>query len=680
MSKTKSNLRHLSLLAAFFFFVTLLPASSPASGLLSCETVPQLLKAYLVHHVKIREMSADVKKRTVDEYIKYLDPSKNLLLESEVNTLRKDLDTLFSSMDKGNCSVLEKINETVIAKLKENEDFVRKFVSKNDYKLDETVELVIDPEKRGYPKNKDELNQELVKSVHFQMSNYLDSGTKLPEAKQQLIHRYELITKRAKEDTREDLLSNFINAFASSLDPHSSYFSPEMLEDFQIQMGLSLEGIGASLTSENGYTVIQEVIPGGAADRAKILKPKDKIIAVSQDKGSAVNVIDMSLKDVVRLIRGKKNTKVTLTILRQGDKTERFETTIVRDTVDLKEQAAKLKIETREIEGKKRKLAVIDLPSFYGDKDRNKRSSYKDIRELLKQATAKKVDGLMLDLTRNAGGLLEDAVKISGLFIKSGGVVATKSSDDRTDVLDDRDEEILYSGPMVVLTSRRSASASEILAGAMKDYGRAIVVGDDHTFGKGTVQSVLTLPLGLGALKITTGMFFLPAGASTQQTGVPSDIVIPARFDLEEIGEKTADNSLPPQKIQPFKSESANFPKPPKYWEPISSDLIQALVKKSEARVKASEEFKEMQAKVTEAKRNKGVIKLSDMRKQQEKENKKKGPKDDEKPLSERMVEADLPQYNEALNVLADYVALRSKPTAALAEAPQKSAGDKKAN
>lgn len=625
-------------------------------------------------------MSADVKKRTVDEYIKYLDPSKNLLLESEVNTLRKDLDTLFSSMDKGNCSVLEKINETVIAKLKENEDFVRKFVSKNDYKLDETVELVIDPEKRGYPKNKDELNQELVKSVHFQMSNYLDSGTKLPEAKQQLIHRYELITKRAKEDTREDLLSNFINAFASSLDPHSSYFSPEMLEDFQIQMGLSLEGIGASLTSENGYTVIQEVIPGGAADRAKILKPKDKIIAVSQDKGSAVNVIDMSLKDVVRLIRGKKNTKVTLTILRQGDKTERFETTIVRDTVDLKEQAAKLKIETREIEGKKRKLAVIDLPSFYGDKDRNKRSSYKDIRELLKQATAKKVDGLMLDLTRNAGGLLEDAVKISGLFIKSGGVVATKSSDDRTDVLDDRDEEILYSGPMVVLTSRRSASASEILAGAMKDYGRAIVVGDDHTFGKGTVQSVLTLPLGLGALKITTGMFFLPAGASTQQTGVPSDIVIPARFDLEEIGEKTADNSLPPQKIQPFKSESANFPKPPKYWEPISSDLIQALVKKSEARVKASEEFKEMQAKVTEAKRNKGVIKLSDMRKQQEKENKKKGPKDDEKPLSERMVEADLPQYNEALNVLADYVALRSKPTAALAEAPQKSAGDKKAN
>ena len=342
--------------------------------------------------------------------------------------------------------------------------FVRAYVSREDYGIDASVELVVDLDKREHAETEEARRELIRRHIHFQMSNYVTAGTPLDEAKKLLIHRYELRHRRSEEVADRDIYSRFLDSFAVSLDPHSSYLSAQVLEDFQISMTLSLEGIGVALSERDGYAVAERIIPGGAADRHKGLRPKDKIIAVAQDGGEPVSIIDMPLREAVSLIRGKKGSKVHLTILRQGEKTERFLITIVRDKIDLKEQAAKLAFEERTIGERTLKLAVLELPSFYGDADPNKRQSTEDMARLLREVKREKADGLLLDLSRNGGGLLKHAVTISGYFLRKGEVVAIANARGQKELLPDRDEDILYSGPLVVLTSRVSASAAEILA------------------------------------------------------------------------------------------------------------------------------------------------------------------------------------------------------------------------
>ncbi len=418
-------------------------------------------------------------------------------------------------------------------------------------------------------------------------------------------------------------------------------------------MQLSLEGIGASLSTQNGFTLVEEVIPGGAADRLKILQPKDKIIAVAQEGKKADPVVDLELQEVVKKIRGKKGTKVTLTILRQGESNKTFDVTIVRDKIDIKESAAKLTYETKKAGAKTFKIGVIDLPSFYGG-GREGRSSFEDMRTLVTQAKKNKVDGLVLDLSRNGGGLLEDAVKIAGLFIKKGAIVATKGGDQKVDILSDRDDEVVFNGPLMVLTSRLSASASEILAGALKDYKRALIVGGDHTYGKGTVQVVSDLPQGLGAMKVSTGMFFIPGGASTQHQGVDSDIELPSIFTTEDIGEKTMDYSLPPQKIASFVGTDANATDTAKKWTPVDDELIKRLKKTSQERVAKDPKFAEIIKNVEESKKNKGVIRLAEMKRKAEEENKKDSKKD--KSRKAKMKETQAPLVMEGVNIMSDWL------------------------
>ena len=401
---------------------------------------------------------------------------------------------------------------------------VTAFVASEDYALDTDVRLILDPDKRGHPVNDEGRIKLLERLVHFQMSNYLSSDMESDKAKEKLIHRYELMSKRARELEPRDTYGNFLNAFASALDPHSAYYPPEADEDFQIQMSLSLDGIGVALSSKDGYSVVERIIPGGATDKSDALDPGDKIIAVAQDGEDPVDIIDMSLRDVVSMIRGERGTTVKLTILRKTDTTERLEVSIIRDKVTIEDAAATLDIQEVEVEGKTRKLAIIDLPTFYGDADPSKRQSGRDVRDLLRQAREKKVDGVLLDLSRNGGGKLDSSREIAGLFIREGGVVAVKNVFSEVQVLRDPADDIVYDGPLVILTSRITASASEIVAGALQDYGRAIIVGDDHTFGKGTVQSYVNQPGRLGALKVTTALFFRPGGASTQHAGVAADI------------------------------------------------------------------------------------------------------------------------------------------------------------
>ena len=387
--------------------------------------------------------------------------------------------------------------------------FSRITLGDENYAVDPETVLILDPDKRPRPKTSAERELFTKKLIGFQMSNYLSNDLAMPEAKEKLIHRYELMTRRAKEQTETDVYAIFLDSFASALDPHSNYLSPEADEDFQIEMTLSLEGIGVALSSQDGYSVVERIVPGGATDKLGVLETKDKIIAVSQEGGEPVDIIDMDLRDVVRLIRGKRGTKVHLTVLRQSEGTQRLNITIVRDRIDLEDAAAKLRFEILPVpqqtldEGEAAqeplKLAVLELPKFYGGRKASDRQSERDMRKLLEDVKEEKADGLLLDLSRNGGGGLDNSVAIAGLFIADGGIVAVKSDGNRIQVLPDPDASIVFDGPLVVLTSRVSASASEIVAGAMKDYRRAVLVGDDHTFGKGTVQSLHPLPPTLGA-------------------------------------------------------------------------------------------------------------------------------------------------------------------------------------
>jgi len=349
-------------------------------------------------------------------------------------------------------------------------------------------------------------------------------------------------------------------------------------------------------------------------------------------------------------------------VLRQGEHTERFPVTIVRDKIDLEEQAAKLRFVEREAKGRKIKLAILDLPSFYGGADPNERQSTKDVAKLLQEVNEEKADGLVLDLSRNGGGLLEHAVTISGFFLRRGEIVGVETSRGARQILSDEDEGILYSGPMVVHTSRVSASAAEILAGALKDYKRAIITGDDHTFGKGTVQTVSSLPSDQGALKITTAMFFRPGGKSTQNDGVHSDVVIPSLLTREEFGEETQRYALENQETTPFLSSYANAIPPSSRWRPISTDVVSTLAQKSHDRVEKAEEFTEIRKKLEEAKEsNDGVVRLSEILKEQA-EAKAEGEDaaGEESSNGDGAPEKLSPQLEEATNVLADLIGLQT--------------------
>ncbi|MGE3974631.1 MAG: S41 family peptidase, partial [Bdellovibrionales bacterium] len=543
-----------------------------------------------------------------------------------------------------------------VQRVKERTKFTEAYL-KAKYKLSKDTELVLDPKKRQFLKTKAEADEFHIKYIHFQVANYLASGMKLAEAKTQLVRRYARNLKNLSALKKEDIYASYLDSFAGAMDPHTSFLSPDAREDFDIQMQLSLEGIGATLSSQDGYTVIENLIPGGSAAKSGLIEPQDKIISVGQgESGSMETVIDEPLRDVVRKIRGPKGSKVRLTILRKSNgKTKRIEVGLLRDKISLEDEAAQITYVDKEIGGVKKKFAVVDLPSFYSSTRKGGRSSATDMKKLMKEAREKKVDGMVLDLSSNGGGSLDDAVKIAGQFIKIGNVVETQGSSKAIDQMADDESEVDYSGPLVVLTSRLSASASEIVAGALQDYKRAVIVGGDHTFGKGSVQQVMPLPSELGALKVTVGMFFIPGGQSTQHRGVFADVPLPGNFSSDEIGEKSLDYSLPPRSLPAFISEEAYVKEGPEAWVPVTADMVTQLKDRSATRVAANEDFKKIltNLKKSEEEKNKPV-KISEVMKDKEKadgETKKKGKLTAEAKKKEYLKRADVV---EALNVLTD--------------------------
>ena len=640
--------RLLRILASAGLLLALVPR--PAGAELACAALPDLMQAFVRNHVQKSALDAELESRTVDTYLRRVDASRTLLTAPEVEAVKGSMRGVFGRIRSGNCQSLLDLQKNLVRQHERAAKFVRDFLSSPSYALDEKATLVLDPDERGNPATA-EAREDLLRSwVHFQMATYVANGTSLAEARRKLAERYDRRFRRLLETRAPEIYGDFLDAFAGSLDPHSSYLSAEVLEDFRIGMSLSLEGIGVALSEQDGYAVAERIIPGGAADRQKVLRPKDKIIAVAQEEGEFVDIIDMPLREAVALLRGKAGSRVNLTVLREGDSTERFNVAIVRDKIDLEEQAASLRTEEREVGGRKLKLAVLELPSFYGDTDPTQRQSTKDVERLLRQATAEKADGLLLDLSRNGGGLLQHAVAISGYFLRSGAIVAIENSDGDRQIQRDTDRDVLFSGPLVVLTSRVSASASEILAGALKDYRRAVIVGDDHTFGKGTVQTVSPLPHGDGALKITTQLFFRPGGLSTQHDGVASDIVIPSLLAGEEYGEKSQRYSVPPHQTTAFLSETANGSE--SRWKPLNVATLAELGRRSQQRVGANPEFAEIRKKLEEREKHPPAVQVAEFMAERDQiapDPSEPGAETDEEPR---------PEVDEALLVLADLVTL----------------------
>ncbi len=641
-------------------------ALAKSSGGLACKYIPPIQEGYLNQHIKHKKITSSLEKRVVDQILKRLDPMKLYLLKKDEAKIKKMYSGIFKKTQNADCSAIYKANKFAVEKISERADFVKKFLGKS-YKFNKNVKVVLDADSRKRFKTTKEMNAFHAKYLHFQISNYLLSDTKLEEAKKNVIKNYERIVKKLKKETEQDYLAEYLNAFAHSLDPHSTFFSSDALENFRIQMSLSLEGIGATLSWKDGFTVVESLVPGGAADRSGRIKPKDKIVAVRQKgKKKAENVIDMELNDVVKKIRGKKGTHVFLSILRKvKGETKRLDIELTRDKINLEDEAAKITFHKKKSKYGDKLIGLINLPSFYADGMRNGRSAAKDVKKLLKEAKRKNVDGIVLDLSSNGGGSLDDAVKIGGLFIKTGNIVKQSFPDPARPAmaLADVDATVDYNGPLVILTSRASASASEIVSGALKDYGRAVVVGGDHTFGKGTVQSVRDLPKGLGALKVTVGMFFTAGGYSTQHRGVDADVILPSVLSNEDIGEKTYDYSLPPKKLPSFVSSDAFVHEGPSRWRIIDKKTVASLKSTSKTRVAGSKKFKEILDEIKKSEERGKTLDLAEMMKEKNKKSDEKKDKADKvlskkEKLKKYFERADV---DEAINVALDLILLQEK-------------------
>ncbi len=651
----------MKLLASLFILMVSYNASAQVA--LSCKHVPLIQKGFLDQHINYKKYSDNLEQRLFDQFIKRLDPSKLYLTASDVTDASKKMKGILKRTQQTDCSAIMKLYTTYQTRVADRLAFVQEFLGPK-YVFDKKVSFNIDADARERSKTVAEINEFHKKYLHFQISNYLATDIALDKAKEKVVKNYERVSKKIASLTEEERLSDYLDSFARALDPHSSYFSRDALENFKIQMKLSLEGIGATLRWEDGFTVVESLVEGGSAAVSGQIQPKDKIIAVSQGDGKPMeDVIDMDLGDVVKKIRGKKGTPVHLTILRKkGDETQRVVAKLKRDKINLEDEAAAISYHKRKIGNSEKLIGLVNLPSFYSDGVRGGRSSATDLEKILKEAQAKKVDGVVLDLSSNGGGSLDDAVRISGLFYKTGNVVkqSTSNPDQPAMVLADVNPEVNYSGPLVILTSRVSASASEIVAGTMQDYKRAVIVGADHTFGKGTVQSVVTLP-SVGALKVTVGMFFVPGGYSTQHRGVISDINFPSSLETDEIGEKTYDYSLPPKKLESFVSSSAFVTDGGDKWRILDKKIIDELKGSSDKRVAANADFKKIKEELIKAEKRGKIIDLAEVMK--EKEANKKEDEENESPLSKKQKQdkyVKRPEVQEAINVVTDLIALQS--------------------
>ncbi|MBO9491394.1 carboxy terminal-processing peptidase [Endozoicomonas sp. G2_1] len=497
-------------------------------------------------HYKKFDIDDQLSSQIFDRYIKSLDYSRNVFLKSDVDSFEQYRDDFDTVVSRGKLQVAYDIYNINMQRRLERYQYAISLLEK-PFDFDKDEVYAYDREEAAWPTSVAELNELWRLKVKYDALNLTLAGKEWPKVKEVLTKRYNYAIKRLKQNESEDVFQIVMNSFARVVEPHTSYLSPRNAERFQMEMNLELEGIGAVLRAEDDYTVIQSVVNGGPADKSNDLKPKDRIVGVSQDDGDFEDVIGWRLDDVVDLIKGPKGSKVRLQVLPADadDDASIKIVSIVRDKIKLEDRAAKSEV-YYENEGTadSRKLGVIEIPGFYNNLSR-------DVKKEIDKLKEEHVDGIIVDLRGNGGGSLNEAILLTGLFIDKGPVVQVRDTAQRVRQQADRDGIVYYDGPLTVMVDRYSASASEIFSAAIQDYGRGVIIGE-HTFGKGTVQQHRPLKRvydlyenDLGSIQYTIAKFYRINGGSTQHKGVLPDIEFPSAIDPEEWGESKEENALP---------------------------------------------------------------------------------------------------------------------------------------
>lgn len=501
-----------------------------------------------------------------DSYIKLLDPARSYFTAADIAEFDKWKTQFDDFLKSGNLDPGFTIYKRYLDRVKQRLDFALAELNKGVDKIDFTTKetLLIDRKDAPWMKNQAELDDLWRKRVKDEVLRQKIAGKEPKQIQETLIKRYKNQLPRLDQTRAEDIFQAYINTFAQSYDPHTNYLSPDNAENFDINMSLSLEGIGAVLQSDNDQVKIVRLVPAGPAAKTKQVAPADKIIGVAQGNKEMVDVVGWRLDEVVKLIRGPKGSVVRLEIIpasnAPSDQTSKI-VSITREAVKLEEQAAKKSVLKLKQDGRDYKLGIIEIPAFYLDfkayraGDPEYKSTTRDVKKLLTELQKEKVDGVVIDLRNNGGGSLQEATELTSLFIEKGPTVLVRNSDGRVDVLEDENPGAFYKGPLALLVNRLSASASEIFAGAMQDYHRALIIGG-QTFGKGTVQTIQ--PLNHGELKLTLAKFYRVSGQSTQHQGVLPDIDYPSIIDTKEIGESALPEAMPWDTIRPVVKPAAD--------------------------------------------------------------------------------------------------------------------------
>ncbi|MEE4298562.1 MAG: carboxy terminal-processing peptidase [Pseudomonadales bacterium] len=582
----------------------------------SVNVVEQLAR----HHYVRRGIDDDLSSTVFDRYLEMLDPQRSYFLADDVRAFEKYRYALDDALRRGDLEpafeMFNRYHAILVDRLEHVVTLLNAGIDDWDFDADETLQT--DRSDAPWLESaaaRDDLWRRRLKANALAMRL---NDKDMDEITEVLLKRYRNRLHRATQTNAEDAFQVYMNAVATSYDPHTQYFSPRTSENFNINMSLSLEGIGAVLRTEDEYTTVVRLVPAGPADKSELLGPEDRIVSVAQgDEGEWVDVVGWRLDDVVDLIRGPAGSTVRLEIVPDGQdatgKSQRI--ALVREAVKLEEQSAQSRVIEIERNGTSHRVGVIDIPTFYIDfkalqqGDPEYKSTTRDVRRLIEELEAEGIDGLVIDLRNNGGGSLQEANSLTGLFIKAGPTVQIRSASGRVDLFNDEDGEVAWDGPLAVLVNRLSASASEIFAGAIQDYQRGLIIGG-QTFGKGTVQTLI--PLNRGQLKMTQAKFYRVSGQSTQHQGIIPDIEYPELYDHEEIGESTLDDALPWDVIRPTRFRRA---------EPLAP-LLSMLEHRHRARIEDDPEFVYIERLLerTRERNARSEISLSEARRRSEQE------------------------------------------------------------
>ncbi|MEK6257136.1 MAG: carboxy terminal-processing peptidase [Planctomycetota bacterium] len=666
----------LMVLVATTIFAQQLSSPSPADQ----DTAKLVSKMISQFHISQKPLDDRISAMLLQRFVKELDPQKLYFHKSDIDGLAKYRDQLDDFLKMGKIDFGYEVFALYLKRLDERLAVAHKLIdSPHDFALDEAME--IDGDQLPWSADVNEANERWRKRVKYDLlALQLDKVT-IEEARKKLHKRYDTVKKAAHGTEDNEVLEMYLSSMAHCFDPHSSYMSKQTVEDFEIQMRLSLQGIGAALRSEDGMTVVAQVVVGGAVEKDGRLKVGDKITAVGQAEGDFQDIVEMKLNRVVRLIRGDEGTRVRLRVLKETGETVVYELT--RQTIPLTAQEVKGVIipADERIPGTKGRIGIINIPSFYRDfggaqagKDDFK-STARDVLKVLDEFRDQGgVDAIVVDLRMNGGGALSEAIEVSGLFIDRGPVVQIKEPNGKIKTHDDEEHGVEYSGPLVVLCNRLSASASEIFAAAIKDYGRGIVIGDVTTHGKGTVQNVMPVSNSMfralgggkerGAVKLTINQFYRVNGDSTQNRGVESDVVLPSLIDHMDLGESFLENALAFDRVAPAKHSA---------YDLASPQIVASLKEASQKRVAADPKFQQVQKDIERflARKNRKSVSLNEETMKRERDE-DKATREVEKEEEEHETKTDKPVFakteynNEVLQIALDYYSqLKAAKTAA---------------